>query len=233
VQTYKLGERILPAGEIITPADMEAFQQLGMISPGQRWEDMLGAAAVVLLSALLVPLYFFRRNRAVVVNDPRSILVAILFVVFLIGARLFTNRTLAPYGYPLQAAALLITTLFGLETGLVIAIPLCLLASYGLSNTLDLAPYYLISSLMGLLVLGPVRRFWGFVRAGIAVSLSGFAVLMAYRLPFHTPDWLVSFNLWALWPCGFGSQYYTSASISARTDSGTHHRISTARYFTP
>ena len=90
----------------------------------------------------------------------------------------------------MQAAGLLITTLFGLETGLVIAIPLCLLASYGLPNTLDLAPYYLISSLIGLLVLGPVRRFWGFVRAGIAISLSGLVVLMAYRLPFFTPDWL-------------------------------------------
>lgn len=191
VQTYKTGETIVPAGEIITPADLEAFQQLGMIRPGQRWEDVLGAAAIILLSAVLVPLYFFRRNRAVVVNDPRSLLViALVFIVFLIGARLFTNRTLAPYGYPLQAAGLLITTLFGLETGLVIAIPLCLLASYGLPNTLDLAPYYLISSLMGLLVLGPVRRFWGFVRAGIAVSLSGFVVLMAYRLPFFTPDWL-------------------------------------------
>ena len=191
VQTYKTGETIVPAGEIITPADLEAFQQLGMIRPGQRWEDVLGAAAIVLLSAVFIPLYFFRRNRAVVVNDPRSILViALVFIIFLLGARLFTNRTLTPYGYPLQAAGLLITTLFGLETGLVIAIPLCLLASYGLTNTLDLAPYYLISSLMGLLVLGPVRRFWGFVRAGIAISLSGFVVLMAYRLPFFTPDWL-------------------------------------------
>ena len=33
VQTYKTGETIVPAGEIITPADMEAFQQLGMIQP--------------------------------------------------------------------------------------------------------------------------------------------------------------------------------------------------------
>ena len=191
VRTYKAGETIVPAGEVITPADMEAFQQLSMIRPGQRWEDMLGAAAIILLSAVLVPLYFFRRKRSVVVNNPRSILViAIIFIVFLIGARLFTNRTLAPYGYPLQAAGLLITALFGLEAGLVIAIPLCLLAAYGLPNTLDLAPYYLLTSLIGLLVLGPVRRFWGFVRAGIAISLSGLVVLMAYRLPFFSPDWL-------------------------------------------
>jgi putative nucleotidyltransferase with HDIG domain len=191
VQTYKNGETIAPAGEIITPADMEAFQQLRMISLGQRWEDMLGAAAIILLSAVLVPLYFFRRKRPSVINDARSILViAIIFIVFLVGARLFTNRTLAPYGYPLQAAGLLITVLFGLETGLVFAIPLCLLASYGLPNTLELMPFYLLSSIIGLLVLGPVRRFWGFLRAAVAISLSGLVALVAYRLPFFAPDWL-------------------------------------------
>lgn len=191
VYTYKTGETIVPAGELITPADVEAFQQLDMISLGQRWEDMLGAAAIIVLSAVLVPLYFFRRKRSAVINDPRSLLViAVVFVAFLIGARLFTDRTLAPYGYPLQAAGLLIATLFGLEVGFVISIPLGLLAAYGLSNTLDLAPYYLLSSLIGILALGPARRFWGFVRAGIAIALSGLVVLIAYRFPFYSPDWL-------------------------------------------
>jgi putative nucleotidyltransferase with HDIG domain len=191
VQTYKEGETIVPAGKIITPADMEAFQQLDMIRPGQRWEDSLAVAAIIVLSASLVPLYFYRRRRASVVNDPRNIIViAVVFVVFLIGARLLANRTLAPYAYPLQAAGLLITALFGFESGLVIAIPLALLASYGLSNSLDLAPYYLFSSVIGLFVLGPVRRFWGFVRAGAAVTLSGLVVLIAYRLPASAPDWL-------------------------------------------
>jgi len=191
VQTYKTGETIVPAGEIITPADVEAFEQLGMIRPGQRWEDMLGAVAIILISAVLIPLYFYRRKRSAIVNDPRSLLViAVVFVAFLIGARLFTDRTLAPYGYPLQAAGLLLATLFGFEVGFVISIPLCLLAAYGLSNTFDLAPYYLLSSLIGLLALGPASRFWGFVRAGIAITLSGVAILVAYRLPFFPPDLL-------------------------------------------
>ncbi|MBE0670962.1 MAG: HDIG domain-containing protein [Anaerolineales bacterium] len=191
VQTYKTGETIVPAGEIITPADVEAFERLGMIRPGQRWEDMLGAVAVILLSASLVPLYFYRRKRLAVMNDPRNLFViALIFVAFLIGARLFADRTLAPYGYPIQAAGLLLATLFGLEVGLVISIPLSLLAAYGLSNTFDLAPYYLLSSLIGLLALGPARRFWGFLRAGIAITLSGMVILVAYRLPFFPPDLL-------------------------------------------
>ena len=191
VQTYKTGETIVPVGEITTPADMEAFQQLGMISAGRRWEDMAGVSAVILLSAALIPLYFYRRKRLIVMNDQRSIImIAIIFVIFLAGARLFTDRTLAPYAYPLQAAGLLLATLFGLEVGFVFSIPLALLAAYGLPNTLDLAPYYLVTSLIGLLALGPARRFWGFARAGIGVALSGVAVLIAYRLPFYSPDWI-------------------------------------------
>lgn len=207
VQSYKEGERIIPGGEIITPADMEALEQLGLVGPGQRLEDTLGAAVLTLLSAAFVPLYFMRRKRALVINEARSLLViAIIFVIFLLGARLVTNRTLAPYAYPLQAAGLLLATLFGLDTGILISIPLSLLASYGLSNSLDLTPYYLITSLIGILVLGPAHRFWGFLRAGLAISLSGIAVILAYRFPVLPTDWLGVVQLaGAVAFCGFAA----------------------------
>lgn len=191
VRTYKAGETIVSAGEIITPADIEAFEKLGMVGAGQQLEDIVGAASLILLSAIFVPLYFSRRKRLAVIHDAKNLaVIAIIFTATLAGTRIFTDRTLAPYAFPLQAAGLLITALFGLEAGLVFTIPLCLIASYGLPNSLDLAPYYLISSLIGLLVLGPARRFWGFLSAGLAIALSGFAVLLAYRLPLFFPDWL-------------------------------------------
>ncbi|MBE7434353.1 MAG: HDIG domain-containing protein [Anaerolineales bacterium] len=191
VQTYKAGETIVPAGEVITPADMEAFKQLGMIRPGQRWEDVAAAGAVVLLCAAFVPLYFYRRPRAGFLNDRKNLLViSLIFILFLAGARLFAERTLAPYGYPIQAAGLLFTALFSLEVGLVFAIPLAILAAFGLPNSYDLIPYYMFSSIIGLLALGPARRFWGFLRAGIAISLSSAAALFAFRIPLITLDWL-------------------------------------------
>jgi putative nucleotidyltransferase with HDIG domain len=191
VQTYKTGETIVPAGEIITPADMEAFQQMGMIRPGQRWEDIAAAAAMVLLCGVFVPIYFYRRPRAGLLNDSKNLFViSLIFILFLAGARLFAERTLAPYGYPIQAAALLLTALFSIEVGLVFAIPLSILAAFGLPNSYDLIPYYMFSSLMGLLALGPARRFWGYARAGFAISLSGAAALLAFRIPLITLDWL-------------------------------------------
>ena len=43
VQTYKAGERIVSAGDIITPAQMEALQELKLIQPAQPIETYLGA----------------------------------------------------------------------------------------------------------------------------------------------------------------------------------------------
>lgn len=191
VQSYKEGETIVPGGEIITPADMEAFGQLGLIRPGQRLEDTVGAAALTILSIVLVPVYLARRKRNTILSEGRSLIViALVFVVFLVGARLVTNRTLAPYAYPLQAAGLLIATLFGIDVGIVISIPLSLLAGYGLSNTLDLTVYYLLSSVIGILVLGQARRFWGFLRAGLGIALTGLVVILSYRFPVLPTDWL-------------------------------------------
>lgn len=191
VQTYKTGETIVPAGEIVTPADMEAFQQLGMIRPGQSWEDLAASASIVLICAAFVPLYFYRRPRSVAMNNPRNLLIiSLVFIVTLIGARLFAERTLAPYGYPIQAAALLFTALFGMEVGFVFAIPLSILSAFNLPNAFDLIPFYMFSSILGLLALGPARRFWGFLRAWIAISLAGAAALFAFRIPLITLDWV-------------------------------------------
>lgn len=207
VQTYKAGETIVPAGEIITPADMEAFQQLGMIRPGQRWEDIAAAASMVVLCAAFVPIYFYRRPRAVFLNSPRNlIIISLVFILFLVGARLLAGRTLAPYGYPIQAAALLYTALFNIEVGLVFSIPLAILAAYGLPNSYDLIPYYMFSSLIGLLALGPARRFWGFLWAGLAISLSGAAAMLAFRIPLVTLDWLGIFQyIGVIFLAGFSS----------------------------
>ena len=207
VQTYKAGETIVPAGEIITPADVEAFQQLGMIRPGQRWEDIAAAGAMVLLCAAFVPIYFYRRPRAAFLNNPKNLLViSLTFIIFLAGSRLFAGRALAPYGYPIQAAGLLFTALFSVEVGLVFSIPLAILAGFGLPNAYDLIPYYLFSSLIGLLALGPARRFSGFLFAGIAISLSGAAALLAFRIPLITLDWLGIFQyLGAIALAGFAS----------------------------
>ncbi len=191
VQSYKPGETVVAGGQIITPAQLEALTKLGLIESGQQWQDYVGVTALVLLTTTFVGLYFYRRSRPYLSEVRSLVLIAIIFILFLVGARLsIPNRTIIPYLYPLPAVALLLATLFNLETGLIFGLVISVLAAYGLPNTLDLMPYYMLASLTGVLVLGSARRFWVFFRAGIAIALAGIAMILAFRLPFNQMDWV-------------------------------------------
>ena len=189
IQEYKAGEIIVLRGQIITPAEFEALQKFELIEETSPWQDYVGAAALVLMLAAFVHLYFSRRHLPFQYEARSLILVALIFILFIVSARLtIPNRTLLPYAFPLAAMGLLITTLFGVETGMVFAIALAILAPYNLPNAFDLTPYYLFSSVTGVLVLGTARRVWTFFRAGMATALAGIAMLIAFRFPFVQTD---------------------------------------------
>ena len=191
VQTYKPGEMVVAGGQVISPAQLEALEKLGLIEPNPQWQDFLGVTALVILTTSFVGLYFRRRNRPFLAEVRSLLLIAIVFIVFLVGARLsIPNRTIIPYLYPLPAVGLLLATLFSMETGLIFSLVISILAAYGLPNTLDLMPFYLLSSLTGVFVLGQARRFWAFFRAGIAITAAGIAAILAFRLPFTQMDWI-------------------------------------------
>ena len=189
VESYKAGEIIVPRGQIITPAQFEALQQFGFIREATPWQDYAGAGALALMLAAFVNLYFSRR-RLQFLFDARSLaLVALIFVLFTLGARVvIPNRTVVPYAFPLPAVGLLIATLFGVETGVIFSLVISVLAAYALPNTLDLTPYYLIASLTGVMALGSARRVWTFFRAGMATAVAGVAMLLAFRVPFTPTD---------------------------------------------
>jgi len=190
-QSYKPGEMVVAGGQVINAAQFEALQKLGLIEPVQQWQDYLGVIALVILTTAFVGLYFYRRNRPYLSQTRSLVLIAIVFIIFLVGARLsIPNRTIIPYLYPLPAVGLLLATLFNLETGMIFGLVISVLAAYGLPNTLDLMPYFMLATLTGVLVLGPARRFWAFFRAGIAIALAGIATILAFRLPFTQMDWV-------------------------------------------
>ena len=192
VVTYKAGETIVAGGDIITPAELEAMQEAGLIETQQPLETYLGAGVLTLACAFFIGVYYYRRPRIPLLSDSRSLLiVAFVFLIFMITSRLVVpNRTIVPYAFPLPAVGLLLATLFGMETGIILSLAICVLTSYGLSNTPILMPYYLIATLCGVVALGQARRFWAFLRAGLAVVVAGIAMMVAFRLFYETTDWI-------------------------------------------
>jgi len=188
---FLAGETVVSRGDVITAADIEALQKLGLIQSIPEWQELLGAAAFVIILAIFLLLYFVRRRPSSLSNLRSQMLVAVIFLLFIIGARIIIpNRIVIPYMYPVPAFGMLVTVLFGIEPAIVLSIPLAILTAYGMPNALDLSIYYLITSLCAILTLGPARRVSMFFRAGLAVAGSGAAIILAYRIPFYSWDWV-------------------------------------------
>ena len=104
IQEYKAGEMIVLRGQIITPAQFEALRQFGLIQESNPWQDYVGAGALIVMVAAFVHLYFSRRRLPFLFESRSLILVAMLFILFIVSARLaIPDRTVLPYAFPLAA----------------------------------------------------------------------------------------------------------------------------------
>ncbi len=195
-QTYVAGEMVVQRGAVLTEANIEALRTLELIKPGNPAVEYLSSGALVAVFMVFIGMYFHRR-RPYYYNDGRSLLlIAALFLLFLLMARLLIPyRTLVPYFFPLPAFGLLIATLFGPGGALLLSLGLSVLAGYNLPNSLDLSTYFMFASLVSTLSLGKAQRFGAFIWAGIVATLTGTAILVAYRLPQSEIDMLGFFQL--------------------------------------
>jgi cyclic-di-AMP phosphodiesterase PgpH len=191
VKNYISGETIIRRGQIITPLIMEALVSYSLIQPDNQNENIWAAVALVGLMSVFIGLYFSRRQVTMLESSKGLLLLAITFIIFLYGAKIIVpNRTIIPYIYPIPAFALTLVSLYTLEVGLIFPLVLSILAAYGLPNSLDLTLFYIMTSLVGVLVLGKGRRIANYFWAGIAIGVSGSAVILAYRLPDAITDWV-------------------------------------------
>jgi len=191
-RSYMAGETVVQRGEVITEEDLEALQILGLVQPTARWQEQLATVAVVLAAFVFIALYL-RQKPKLVANLRSLTLIAVLFLIFLFTARIIIpGRTVIPYIFPLAAYSLIITSLFGIQTGMALTLPLSILAAYDLPNVLDLSLYYLLGGMVGALVLSRGQRISTYFWAGAAASAAGAAVIIAYRLAEPTTD-LVGF----------------------------------------
>ncbi|MEJ2413283.1 MAG: HDIG domain-containing protein [Anaerolineales bacterium] len=181
-RTIAAGETIVRRGEVVQPVDVEALQEVGLLTTFSGWQNQAGTLAVVLLSSVLIILFFMAYPR-LIRSTKQLILLLVLFMVFLATSRYISpGHLVIPYLFPMAAYSLLVAALIDRRPALFTSIPLAILAAYGMPYALDLTLYYSLGGLMGLLILRRPQRLSAYVSVAAIIAVSGAVILVAYRV---------------------------------------------------
>ena len=176
------GETVVRRGEIVKAEDIEALQELGLLTTFGGWQNQVGTFAVVVLSASLIILYFLAYP-ALLRQTKQLTLFIFLFLVFLGVSRYVTpGHLVIPYLFPMAGYSLLVAALIDRRAAMFTTIPLAILAAYGMPYALDLTLYYSLGGIMGLLMLRRPQRLSAYVSVAGIIAVSGAVILVAYRI---------------------------------------------------
>jgi membrane-associated HD superfamily phosphohydrolase len=182
-KNYAAGEIIVNSGEVINARKWESLQELGYTEPKNKTYDYVSAGLLIIVLAGMNFLYVRRIKHSRGHTISGLPIIIILYLIFLLSARLvIPNHTILPYLFPIAAFGLIISSVFDYETGLIGSISLSILAAYNQPNSMDLALYYFIPSAISIFILGRGRRINIFFISGLALSISGSAIVISYRL---------------------------------------------------
>lgn len=190
ISTYLEGETIVNRGQVITPLIYEALQAFELVQPNDSPQTIVASGFLLFIAFAYLVLYFRQRNLADLKTLSSILMICILFIVGLMGIRLMdTGNEFLLYLYPLSAFVLSVAFLYNREIALGLVPIISVFSAYGMPNSITLTLYFLFSGYIGVLVLGNGRRIASFFWAGLAVSVSGICVLIAYRLINTIVDW--------------------------------------------
>jgi putative nucleotidyltransferase with HDIG domain len=187
-RSFVQGQTLLLRGQIISDVDIEALEHFDLVKTQTRWQDLVSAAALAVVT-LVYFLVYLNRNPDLTQDLRGLTVIIILFIVFLVGGRFVVNsQSMIPYIYPLAAFSLIVASLFGTKTALVFTLPICILFAYDTPNAFELTLYNLLGSYSGVFALGAARRMTSFFWAAALIAFSEIMVILAFRIPQPNAD---------------------------------------------
>lgn len=181
--TLEQGEMILRKGDIVRAIHLEQLEAAGLTNPTLKWQDIAGAAFLVLVLVTTVGLFLYFYRPAVVSSERRLLLLAIVIIVALVAAKfVIPGREIYGYLFPAAAVAMLIATLLDAELAVLSAIVVAVLLGLIANSSLEIATLALVGGLVGTLGARRIERLNSFFITGGEVALANFLVVLGFHL---------------------------------------------------
>lgn len=188
--TVENGEIILREGQVVTAADLEKLEMLGLRNPTADWRVAAAGAllAWVVVGALAAYVYTFQRS--LLGRDKHLLLLSVVMVVVVLAAKLvIPGRPLWIYVFPLPAVAMLLTTLLDARLAIFVTGLLAVLVAYIGGGALEYAVMFVAASSAAAAAVWRQERGHAFFVGGALAAVAEFTTVLAFMLAGRNDDW--------------------------------------------
>ncbi len=176
-------QRIVRAGDIVTAADMELLAELGLLQRELSWRYVASMFMASLAVVGLTLIYWLRFQRETFPNGRYVLVLAILMLIFTLGAKIMTSSDTLLLLYPLAALSMLLTVVYDIRFSILVTTLMAALTGFIVPNSLESAIYLAAGGILSAMTLYDTQRVSRFFRGGLLAAFGYLFVLVMFWLP--------------------------------------------------
>ncbi|HWE63921.1 MAG TPA: HDIG domain-containing protein [Chloroflexota bacterium] len=189
--SYRSGQVIVRAGDVVDANAWAALRAGGLDGSTMSWQLLAADLLICLVVVSFLHGYLISIQSPILMRPRQLLLLDVAFLSMLLAAAfVLQNRDLLPYLFPAATLSMSLTVLLNCELSMVATALWAVLAGWYLGGSFELSTYYLVTGLVGALLVRKVRTSSQFFVAGLVVSGMGLATLLAFRLLYQSYDWI-------------------------------------------
>lgn len=184
-------EKIVGIGDVVTAADIEALQKLGLLRTGSSYNSILGLSLLVAIAFMLILFFLYQYKRQVLNSESHFILLGLLMVM---GFALIRGvnainiggtaeiAQLVGYLTPLAAIIMLVAILFDAKLAFFVAMIMAVFTGLASANQLQYAILAFFSSITGIYSVSRLSQRSDLAKASLFIMLANILTIMALGL---------------------------------------------------
>ncbi|NLC76774.1 MAG: HDIG domain-containing protein [Clostridia bacterium] len=190
-------EKIVGMGDVVTAADIEALQKLGLLRSRSSYTSLIGLALVLLIAFLLLLFFLYQYRRQVLMVQEHFVLLGLLVVIGFglirginainIGGSAEVVQ-LVGYLIPLAGVTMLIAVLFDPKLAVFLAAVFAFFSGVISGNNLEYAISAFVSSVTGVYSVSRLSQRTDLAKASLYIILANVITILALGL-------LLNYNL--------------------------------------
>ena len=198
--TVEKNETVLREGQVVSAADIEKLDLLGMRNPTTDWRQVGAAAAFSILTMSMLAAYIGAFQPSLASRERGLGLIALLVIITILMAKVvLPTWPLLIYAFPLPAVVMLLATLIDGRLAIVVGALLGVLVGFITGSSLEAATLALVTGVVAAGAVWKRERLQVFFVAGLLAALGQMAVVVAFQLAQRGED--VQTLLWIATLC--------------------------------